>query len=110
MAMQHTEPHCNTLHHTVTHCNTLQHASQKKAKRAGGAKAFATDGDVPVKMERPPELPLCEIDRGLNVSVNRSPVMVLWSAVVAQEVCWHLCACVCVCVCARARVLWWVCE
>jgi len=27
ITLQHTAPHCNTLHHTATHCNTLQHTA-----------------------------------------------------------------------------------
>jgi hypothetical protein len=42
------------------------------------------------KLEPPTELPLCEIDTGAEVSVNRSPVMIMWAAVVAHEVVYTL--------------------
>jgi hypothetical protein len=45
------------------------------------ARIFST-----AKLEPPTELPLCEIDTGAEVSVNRSPVMIMWAAVVAHEV------------------------
>ena len=61
----------------------------KKAKRSSsGGKAFAdADGAKRLDPETPPqELPLREIDIGSQVSVNRSPVMILWAAVIAHEV------------------------
>ena len=63
--------------------------SPKKAKRSSsGGKAFAdADGGKGPDPETPPqELPLCEIDTEAEVSVNRSPVMILWAAVIAHEV------------------------